>query len=291
MATDFGTNSSETNYTYTNQEFDPESGLFYYNARYYNPRLGRFISRDTVLGGDGDALSRNLYIYVKNNPLKYVDPTGKSLVIITRDYNSIKMNTGTYNELGEPIQTTFYPNGKPKELSDGDKWGVAVMGSIASGGSGVLAKVPAWIKDLGTAAAVGGKASKELENNASGRAGSGGSHKEGSAGGPGAGKRYIPETVKQAELERTNGRCVFCDIDTTTEPGPNQLNFDHSIPVKKSGNNTIENVQTTCRTCNLSKGTRTSKEFIEYVKERVIDSQIPRNSSEFIENNLKYFNK
>jgi len=65
--------------------------------------------------------------------------------------------------LGEPIQTTFYPNGKPKELSDGDKWGVAVMGSIASGGSGVLAKVPAWIKDLGTVSAVGGKASGELE--------------------------------------------------------------------------------------------------------------------------------
>jgi len=77
MATDFGTNSSETKYTYTNQEFDPESGLFYYNARYYNPRLGRFLSRDTVLGGDGDVLSRNLNIYVKNNPLKYVDPTGR----------------------------------------------------------------------------------------------------------------------------------------------------------------------------------------------------------------------
>jgi|GEM_PF-4833768 len=68
--------TSDTNYTYTNQEWDPESELYYYNARYYNPALGRFVSRDTVLGQDGDTLSRNLYIYVKNNPLKYVDPSG-----------------------------------------------------------------------------------------------------------------------------------------------------------------------------------------------------------------------
>lgn len=67
---------AETKYLFTGQEYDPESELYYYNARYYNPRLGRFISRDRVLGRDGDILSRNGYIYVKNNPLKYVDPTG-----------------------------------------------------------------------------------------------------------------------------------------------------------------------------------------------------------------------
>lgn len=68
---------SNTNYLYTGQEYDQESDLYYYNARYYNPRLGRFISRDPYLGRDGDSLSRNGYTYVKNNPLKYVDPTGQ----------------------------------------------------------------------------------------------------------------------------------------------------------------------------------------------------------------------
>ena len=65
-----------TRYLFTGQEFDAESSLYYYNARYYNPRLGRFISRDTYLGEDGDILSRNRYVYVKNNPLKFMDPTG-----------------------------------------------------------------------------------------------------------------------------------------------------------------------------------------------------------------------
>ena len=77
IASDIGNLANETNYTFTNQEFDSESELYYCNARYYNPRLGRFISRDPVLGRDGDTLSRNLYVYVKNNPLKYTDPTGK----------------------------------------------------------------------------------------------------------------------------------------------------------------------------------------------------------------------
>lgn len=69
--------SAESNYLFTNQEFDNESELYYYNAKYYNPTLGRFISRDPMLGRKGDVLSKNSYIYVKNNPLKYVDPTGE----------------------------------------------------------------------------------------------------------------------------------------------------------------------------------------------------------------------
>ena len=66
-----------TDYLFTGQEYDVESSLYYYNARYYNPRIGRFISRDAFMGRDGDVLSKNRYIYVKNNPLKYVDPSGE----------------------------------------------------------------------------------------------------------------------------------------------------------------------------------------------------------------------
>ncbi|MBI4640627.1 MAG: RHS repeat-associated core domain-containing protein [Candidatus Tectomicrobia bacterium] len=48
-------------YTYTSREYDAESGLYYYRARYYDPRSGRFLSEDPLrfLGGD-----LNLYAYV-----------------------------------------------------------------------------------------------------------------------------------------------------------------------------------------------------------------------------------
>ena len=43
------TSGSQTNYLFTGQEYDSESQLGYFNARYYNPLLGRFISRDSYL--------------------------------------------------------------------------------------------------------------------------------------------------------------------------------------------------------------------------------------------------
>jgi RHS repeat-associated protein len=59
-------------YTYTGKEWDSETGLYYYRARYYDPSSGRFISRDPI-GFNGGI---NQYAYVRNNPLKYIDPRG-----------------------------------------------------------------------------------------------------------------------------------------------------------------------------------------------------------------------
>jgi RHS repeat-associated protein len=61
---------------YTGQVFDDVTGLYYYNARYYDPELGRFIQPDTIVPYPGDPQTYNRYSYVNNNPLKYVDPSG-----------------------------------------------------------------------------------------------------------------------------------------------------------------------------------------------------------------------
>lgn len=64
------------NPSYTGQKYDIESGLYYYKARYYNPEIGRFIQADTAIQDKHDLQSYNRYAYVRNNPLKYTDPTG-----------------------------------------------------------------------------------------------------------------------------------------------------------------------------------------------------------------------
>jgi len=66
-------------YRYTGKERDDFTGLYYYGARYYAPWLGRWMSADP--SGPQDGL--NLYVYVGNNPLGYVDPNGKEKKTIT----------------------------------------------------------------------------------------------------------------------------------------------------------------------------------------------------------------
>jgi len=65
---------------FTGQKLDPENGLYYYGARYYDPELARFISPDPIVPSAGDPQSHNRYSYVRNNPVKYIDPTGHSFL-------------------------------------------------------------------------------------------------------------------------------------------------------------------------------------------------------------------
>ena len=63
-------------YKYTGQKEVVSIGLYYYGARYYDPSIGRFITEDTYPGELANPQSQNLYLYVVNNPLRYIDPTG-----------------------------------------------------------------------------------------------------------------------------------------------------------------------------------------------------------------------
>jgi len=69
---------------FTGYERDNESDLDFAEARYYNYNHGRFSSPDNFLNDTHkeDPASWNLYVYVRNNPLTYVDPTGEELRLI-----------------------------------------------------------------------------------------------------------------------------------------------------------------------------------------------------------------
>jgi len=65
---------------YNSKELDKDTALLYYGARYYDSSIGRFITADTVKGNLLDSQSLNLYVYTKNNPMKYVDPNGNQQI-------------------------------------------------------------------------------------------------------------------------------------------------------------------------------------------------------------------
>ncbi|MBI4305530.1 MAG: RHS repeat-associated core domain-containing protein, partial [Chloroflexi bacterium] len=64
--------------SFTGQRLDTPTGLYFYNARYYDPTIGRFISPDTIVPDPYDPRDYNRFAYVLNNPLKYTDPSGHS---------------------------------------------------------------------------------------------------------------------------------------------------------------------------------------------------------------------
>jgi len=65
-------------YTFTAREDDPESSLYFYRARYYDPRPGRFIQPDPlrILDHDLSDPDLNQYLYTRNNPINFTDPMG-----------------------------------------------------------------------------------------------------------------------------------------------------------------------------------------------------------------------
>ncbi len=66
--------STTSGYAFTGREWDAESGIYYYRARYYDPKVGRFISEDPVSLSRG--LPSNLHIYAANDPVSRKDPLG-----------------------------------------------------------------------------------------------------------------------------------------------------------------------------------------------------------------------
>jgi len=71
------TGSTPNNYLYRGEQFDPDLGLYYLRARYYNPATGRFMSRDPEDGKPTAPPTLHRYLYASGDPVNGMDPTGR----------------------------------------------------------------------------------------------------------------------------------------------------------------------------------------------------------------------
>jgi RHS repeat-associated protein len=72
------TGSTPNNYLYRGEQYDPDLGLYYLRARYYNPATGRFLGRDPEDGDTTDPKTLHKYLYANGDPVNRLDPRGRA---------------------------------------------------------------------------------------------------------------------------------------------------------------------------------------------------------------------
>jgi 5-methylcytosine-specific restriction endonuclease McrA len=80
-------------------------------------------------------------------------------------------------------------------------------------------------------------------------------------------KERIPLNLRKRVIERDGYRCVYCDEDLSGA----EIHMDHVIPESAGGPTTYDNLQVTCRKCNLAKGVLAESEFTTRLRNRALN--------------------
>ena len=82
----YSSGSSPTDFTYTGQRSEMDNiGLMFYNARWYDPELGRFAQADNIIPAKRQPISWDRFAYARNNPILFNDPSGHDVGCAGRD--------------------------------------------------------------------------------------------------------------------------------------------------------------------------------------------------------------
>jgi RHS repeat-associated protein len=121
-----------TDRRYTGQRWEAGIGLYDYNARYYDPALGRFVQADSVVPSMESPQDFNRYSYVRGNPLKYVDPSGHEPITVIIAIGIVLFKAVDYGwtayDMWQSARVLSNPNaGYGDKLMAGLNIGVAVL--------------------------------------------------------------------------------------------------------------------------------------------------------------------
>jgi RHS repeat-associated protein len=121
-------------YMFTGRRYDPEAGLYYYRARYYDYYTGRFLQPDPIRYDDG----MNLYTYCDSNPANCYDPGGlSSEPPLTRIRNNIgeKFRQSRFTKAILKVQTSGSKRKKSYRLSNSEDLLMVLIDAKVSGES------------------------------------------------------------------------------------------------------------------------------------------------------------
>jgi len=158
------TGTVDLKYKFTGQEYDPDSKLYYFGARYYDPAIARFLSPDSIVQSAANPQSLARYSYCLNNPLAYLDPTGHFNVLsfIGSIIGGIAGGL-TFFFTWNPILAGAVAGGVSGAFSGNP--GNMVMGAVMGGISGMLGNVvQASFGTAGTIAMMGIGAGSAVAN-------------------------------------------------------------------------------------------------------------------------------
>ena len=172
----FGNVTAQTNagesfrFGYTGRELDPETGLYYYRARYYDSETGLFISQDPIGFEGGDS---NLYRYVNNSPVIYTDPYGEAVTIpfligvavitlladgispdgahtptMPTDRNGNRLTSEDLSNPGACDDSPIYDNPQDLDRSLQRAGTEVVLGGLPSLGKGLIKNAPQLLRSL-----------------------------------------------------------------------------------------------------------------------------------------------
>jgi RHS repeat-associated protein len=99
--------SGESDFGYTGEWWNSEAALLYLRARYYEPAIGRFVSKDPWQGDSSRPQSLNAWSYVQGNPLNFTDPSGRIFCPYGVDPETGACNPPRWGGLVEGLPPTF----------------------------------------------------------------------------------------------------------------------------------------------------------------------------------------